>query len=157
MRVGDESGWTFLEVLAVLGLLGVLLFVTVPQLVVPGTLSANVIARQTAVDLRLAHQLATAMRVYYTLEFNPATPPYTSYTIRNESTLQEEADFPKSLPTEVTVSGRRSFSFAPGGCVDSDLVSPCLGTDGSATVTAGGNSATVWVYWYTGRVKVVQP
>lgn len=157
MRVREPSGFTIVEVLAVLGLLGLLMLAALPNLTVPGTLSASATARQIAVDARLARQLSIARRVYYTLEFNPATAPYTSYTVRNESTLAVDPDFPKDIPAGITVTGRRTFSFAAGGCVDGDLVSPCLGADGSVTVAAGADTATVQVFWYTGRVKVVQP
>lgn len=167
MRAGDTSGFTWVEVLAVLGLLSILLLVAVPQLTVPGTLSASATARQIAVDLRLARQLATSNRVCagavncpganYSLEFLPAAGPYTSYTVRNESTLVEDPDFPKAIPSGLTVSGRQKFIFVPGGCVDDDGVGSCLSTNGSVTVAAGADTATVQVFWYTGRVKVVQP
>jgi prepilin-type N-terminal cleavage/methylation domain-containing protein len=157
MWTRDPSGFTLVEVLAVLGLLAILLVVTVPQLTVPGALSASVAAHQIAVDLRLARQLAIAKRVNYSLEFLPAAGPYTSYTVRNESTLAVEPDFPKEIPVGVTVSGRQRFIFVPDGCVDNDLLSPCSGTDGSVTVAAGTDTATVQVFWYTGRIKVVQP
>jgi hypothetical protein len=154
-------------VLAVLGLLGILLLGTVPQLTVPGTLSASVMARQVAVDLRLARQLATSKRVCgggvncpavnFSLEFLPAAGPFTSYTVRNESTLAEDPDFPKQIPSGMTVSGRQKFIFVPGGCVDDDGVGSCVGTNGSVTVAAGTDTATVQVFWYRGRIKVVQP
>ena len=159
MRADDPSGFTFVEVLAALGLLGLLLLVAMPRLVLPDTLNASVLARQVAVDLRLARQLSIGKRVMYTLEFNPATAPYTSYTLRNESTLAVEADFPKEIPGGITVSGRRSFSFAAGGgAIDDDGTGAgTTGTDGSATVAAGAETFTVQVFWYTGRIKVVQP
>lgn len=168
MRLGEPSGFTWIEVLAVLGLLGILLLITVPQLMVPGTLSASVVANQIAADLRLARQLTIAKRVCvggvncpadnYTLEFLPAAGPYTSYTVRNQSTLAVEPDFPKEIPAGLIVSGRQRFIFVADGCVDDDGVPPsCVGTDGSVTVAADGDTVTVQVFWYTGRVKVVQP
>ncbi|MGH2405218.1 MAG: pilus assembly FimT family protein [bacterium] len=147
------------ELLAALGVLAVLILVAMPRLVLPDTLSASAQAREIAVDLRLAQQLSIGKRVMYTLEFNPAAAPYTSYTLRDESTLAVEPDFPKDIPSKVTVIGRRSFAFAAGGCVDDDANSAngCAGTDGSVTVSSGTASATINVYWYTGRVKVVGP
>ena len=168
MWTRDPSGFTLVEVLAVLGLLGILLLITVPQLTVPGTLSASVVANQIAADLRLARQLAIAKRVCvggvncpgdnYALEFLPPAGPYTSYTLRNQSTLAVEPDFPKEIPAGVTVSGRQRFIFVPDGCVDDDGVPPsCVGTDGAITAAASGDTFTVQVFWYNGRVKVVQP
>jgi Tfp pilus assembly protein FimT len=169
MRAREPSGLTFIEVLAVLGLVAILLLVTVPQLTVPGTLSASVVANQIAADLRLARQLAIAKRVCaggvncpadnYALEFLPAAGPYTSYTVRNQSTLAVEPDFPKEIPAGVTVSGRQRFVFAisPDGCVADDGVNCAGSTNGSVTVAASGDTFTVQVFWYAGRVKVVQP
>ncbi len=158
MRARNACGFTLVEVLAVLGLLGILLLVAVPQLTVPGSLSASVVANQIAADLRLARQVAIAKRVNYSLEFLPAAGLYTSYTVRNQSTLAVEPDFPKEIPAGVTVSGRQRFIFVPDGCVDDDGVPPtCVGSDGSVTVAASGDTFTVQVFWYAGRVKVVQP
>ena len=158
MRAGDPSGFTFVEILAALGVLGILLLVAVPRLVVPETLSTSVLARQIAVDLRLAFTLSIAKRGFYTLEFSPATAPYTSYTVRKESTLAVEADSPKDIPGGITVSGRRTFCFATGGAIDDDCLGPgTVGTDGSVVVAAGTDTTTVQVIAYTGRVKVVRP
>lgn len=153
-----DSGLTFVEVLGVLGVVGILLVVAMPQLQMPEGLSATSQADQIAVDLRWSRQLAIAKRVNYALEFSPAAAPYTSYLIRNESTAQVEPDFPKDIPSDVTVSGRRTFIFWPSGCVDDDGAgTTCAGTDDSVTVTSGAKTATVQVFWYTGRVKVVDP
>ena len=153
-----DSGLAFIEVLAVLGVVIILLLVAMPQLVMPTALNATAMADQISVDLRFARQLAVAKRVNHTLEFSPSTAPYTSYLVRNESTLVVEPDFPKTIPSDLTVSGRRSFTFRPDGCVDDDGAgSTCVGTDGSVTTTSGTRTATVQVYWYAGRVKVVEP
>lgn len=150
-----SSGYTLIEVLAVVGLLAILLLIAVPQLAVPDTITASTTAYQIAFDLRLARQLAIATRVNYALEFSPSTAPYTSYVVRNESTLAIEPDFPKTIPSGMTVSGRWNFTFRPDGCVDDDGVgASCVGTDGSVTIAAGAKTFQVQVFWYTGRVKV---
>jgi type II secretory pathway pseudopilin PulG len=150
---------SLIEVLAAVIVLGVLLVVAAPQLSMPGTVNASTVAQQIAADLFLARQLAIAYRVNYTLEFSPSTAPYTTYTVRNDATGIEEPDFPKTIPSEVTASGgQRAITFTPDGCVDDDgLGTLCAGTDRSVTVAGGGATATVQVYWYAGRVKVVGP
>ncbi len=151
---GHASGYGFIELLAALGLLSILILVAMPRLDLPETLNASAFARQVAVDMRLTQQLAFSKRVNHTLEFSPATAPYTSYIIRNDSTLAIEPDFPKEVPGGLTVSGRRIFTFTSGGWGPYD---GAIGADGSVTVAAGANTATVQVFWYNGRVAVTGP
>lgn len=155
MRADDPSGFTLVEILAAIGILGILILVAMPRLVLPETLNASTFARQLAVDLRLTQQLAFSRRVNYTLEFSPGVAPYTSYTLRNESTLAIERDFPKDVPGGLTVAGRRVFTFTSGGWGPYDEL--LAGADGAVTITAGSNTATVTVYWYNGRVQVTGP
>lgn len=153
-----QTGMSLIEVLAAVVLLAAVLVVAVPQLRVPDTVNASTVAHQIAADLHLARQLAIAYRVNYALEFSPTTAPYTAYTVRNAATLAEEPDFPKAIPSEVVVSGGGTVTFTPDGCVDDDgLGTRCAGTDRVVTVTGGGTTATVQVYWYAGRIKVVGP
>ena len=151
------SGYAFPELLAAFGVLAILILVAMPGLVLPETLNASAFARQLAVDLRLTQQLAISRRVYYTLEFSPLAAPYSTYTVRNETTLVEEPDFPKQVPGGLSVSGARRFSFYPsGGWGPYDGVGG-VGANGSVTIAAGPTSATVTVYWYNGRVQVSGP
>ncbi len=151
------AGFSYIEVLVVLGLLAILSLTALPQLAVPDTLQAEQEARQLAADLRLAQELSIGQRAYYTLQFNPATPPYTSYTLYLSSTPSSvQPDFPKTIPSGITVSGRQTFCFATGGWISDNCVGGA-GTDSSVTVSSGAATATVWVYWYNGRVKVVGP
>ncbi|MGH2372162.1 MAG: hypothetical protein ACRDIC_01605, partial [bacterium] len=134
------GGYAFPELLAAFGVLAILILVAMPRLVLPETLNASAFARQVAVDLRLTQQLAMSRRVYYTLEFSPLAAPYTIYTVRNETTLVAEPDFPKQVPGGLTVSGRRVLTFYPsGGWGPYDGVGG-PGADGSITVTAGAQA-----------------
>lgn len=152
-----SRGFSVVEVLATLGLIGILLLVAMPQLSVPDELEDLTLADQIATDLRLARQLAIAARTNYVLEFSPAAPPYTSYTVRAASAATPEPDFPKAIPGGVVVAGRQLFIFVPTGCVDDDGAGACAGSDGTVTLGAGVNSILVRVFWYRGRVRVDLP
>lgn len=150
MRVREPSGFTFVEALVVLGLLGVLLLVAVPNLSVPETIQAYAPARELATDLRLARRLAVTQHTNYTLEFSPAVGPYASYTIYNASSLAVEPDFPKAIPSGVAVTGTRTITFVPNGCACP--TSPT--SDAVVDVAVGGVIYRATVTWYTGRVGV---
>jgi len=165
-------GFTYIEVLVVLGLFAILASAALPQLAVavPDRLQVALVARQIAADLRRTQELSIAMRnvcctaapcsssnSYFTFQFNPATAPYTSYSILKSCDGTVQPDFPKNIPTGITVSGRQAFCFATGGYVVDTCLTGNTGTDGSVTISAPSATATVWVYWYNGRVKVVGP
>ncbi len=167
----QPRGFTYIEVLVVLGLVAILGLTLLPQLGLPKKLQAAQVARQIAVDLRRAQELSIAMRdvcctgapcftadSFYTLQFSPAAAPYKSYTLyKSCDSTQVEPDFPKTIPEEITVSGRQTFCWHTGGYVVDVCLTGTTGTDGSVTVSTGAATATVWVYWYNGRVKVVGP
>ncbi len=168
----QPSGFTYIEVLVVLGFLAVLALTAFPQLAVavPDSLQVALVARQVAADLRRAQELSIAMRnvcctaapcfssdSYFTFQFTPATAPYTSYSILKSCDGTVQPDFPKNIPAGITVSGRQAFCFKTGGYVVDTCLTGTTGTDGSVTISASSATATVWVYWYNGRVKVVGP
>jgi type II secretory pathway pseudopilin PulG len=146
MRAG-ERGFSLIEALAVAGVVAVLVVVAMPRLVVPDTLQTRAAARQLAADLRLAQRLAIARRADHVLEFAPMGGPYTSYTLRRQGG-EAEPDFPKSVPSEVRVTGTQQFTFRPDGSAASG---------GGITLAAGGASVVVQVTAATGRVAVSGP
>jgi type II secretory pathway pseudopilin PulG len=144
------AGLTIVELLVVMGLLGLLLLVAVPNLNVPDTIQAYAPARELATDLRLARRLSVTQHVNYTLEFSPALPPYATYAVYNASSLEVEPGFPKQLPPGATVTGTRTITFIPTGCA-------CPSTptsDAVVDVAVGGATYRTTVTWYTGRVRV---
>ncbi len=145
-----EGGVTFTEVLVVLVLLGTLALVAVPAFFVPDTLEAYAVSRELATDLRRTRRLAITQHTNYTLEFSPATAPYTSYTVFNASTLAVEPDFPKQIPTTATVTGTRTITFIPNGCI-CPTATP---TDAVVDVAVGGALYRLTGSWYTGRIRV---
>lgn len=144
MRPG---GFSFLELLAVLGLLAVLLVVAVPRLFVPAEVGVETTARQVAADLALARRLAIARRMPYVVTFAPSGGPYTAYTVGPQGG-EPEPDFPKSLPTAIAVTGSDQVTFQPSGAASAAV---------RLTFAAGGATAQVEVTAGTGRVRVSGP
>jgi len=142
-----ERGFSLTEALVVVALVSILVIVAAPRLVVPESVQVSVPARQLAADLRLAQRLAIAKRGIYLLEFSPAAPPYTSYSVHVQGG-PPEADYPKSIDSAVTVSGPQQFVFQPDGST---------ATGGTVTLVSGPSTATVQVVTPTGRVTVTAP
>lgn len=146
-RPRGGAGFTFVEVIVVVGLLAILLLAAIPQLFVPNELEVELAARQVAADMGLARRLAIARRERYVLTFSPSGGPYTSYRLA-DGDGNVESDFPKDFPPAVTVTGTESVTFRPSGA-----------TTAGATLTfaAGGETAQVTVLATTGRAEVSGP
>jgi prepilin-type N-terminal cleavage/methylation domain-containing protein len=140
-------GFSLVEALVAVALLGILVLVAAPRLTIPEPVQAGVPARQLAADLRLAQRLAIARRANYALEFSPGAAPYTSYLVRREG-AGAEPDFPKTFAAGVMVTGPQQFTFRPDGSANAD---------GTVTLSAGGAVATLQVTAATGRVAVSAP
>ncbi len=141
------GGFSFLELLVVVGLLAVLLVVALPQLFAPEELTVETAARQVAADLVLARRLAIARRMPYAVSFAPPGGPYTTYTVGPQGGAPEP-DFPKTLPAGVAVTGSGQVTFQPSGAASAAA---------SLTFAAGGTTAQVDVAAGTGRVRVSGP
>ncbi len=146
MTRAEPAGFSFVEVLVVVGLLAILLVAAVPQLFVPNELDVELAARQVTADLGLARRLAIARRQNYLVAFSPLRGPYTSYRVSTGGV--NEPDFPKSLPPQVTVTGTQQLTFVPSGAATASAV---------LTFTSGGATAWVQVTAATGRAVVIGP
>ncbi len=142
-----EAGFSLAEALIVVGLLGIVVIIAMPQLAVPDNMQVNVPARQLAADLRLTQRLAIARHTDYLLEFAPAVAPYSSYSV-HVSGGGAEPDFPKAVPAGVTATGPAQFTFHSDGSAASA---------GTVSLSFGTATATIQVVAATGRVVVVQP
>lgn len=130
-----------------IGVLAVLVLTVLPQFIVPVQLPAGRAAREVAADLGLARQLAIGARGNYVVIFTPAAGPFTSYTVGPQSG-PPGPDFPKSLPTGVTVTGTQQITFAPNGSASSNA---------TLTFTDGAATARVQVLAATGFVQETGP
>ena len=147
MRRSSARGTSFVEVLVVVAVLGVLLITALPQLSVPPQVPVGGAAREVAADLGLARQLAIAGRVNYIVTFAPAAGPFTSYTVAPQGS-PPGPDFPKTVPPGVAVTGTRQITFAPNGSA-----SPTA----TLTFARGATTAQVQVVAATGFVQETGP
>jgi Tfp pilus assembly protein FimT len=147
MRRSSARGSSFLEVLVVVAVLGVLVITALPQLSVPPQVPVGTAAREVAADLGLARQLAIAGRVNYVVAFTPAAGPFTSYTVAPQGSAPGP-DFPKTIPAGVAVTGTQQITFAPNGSASSSA---------TLTFTRAAATAQVQVVAATGFVQETGP
>jgi prepilin-type N-terminal cleavage/methylation domain-containing protein len=84
-NMAKQAGLTVIELMAAIGIIGILVAVATPSLLstLPG-LRLNDAARQVATDLQMARMRAIAQNSSNTITFNTSTGTYT-FTLGNES------------------------------------------------------------------------
>jgi prepilin-type N-terminal cleavage/methylation domain-containing protein len=138
-----QSGITFIEVIMVMAILGILAAVVIPKLdlttVSSGT-SVDGAAYIVASDIRYTQESAMATRVSRSVIFTSGS---SAYTFNPGSSLDPSAQ----LPSGVTISSNYTVTF-------NSLGEPITGGDGSVTISAGGQTRTITVLNYTGKVNI---
>lgn len=139
----NPLGLTFIEVMMAMAILGILAAVVIPKLdlttVSSGT-SVDGAAYIVASDIRYAQESAMATRVSRSVIFTSGS---STYTFNPGSSLDPSA----RLPSGVTISSNYTVTF-------NSLGEPITGGDGSVTVSAGGQTRTITVLNYTGKVNI---
>ena len=143
-RILNSKGMTLVEVIAVLAIIGILAVVVLPRIDFGSTssmASVNGAAYMVASDIRYAQEFAMANRVSKSVIFSTLTP--TVYTFSPASGL----DSTPRLPSGVTISSNFTITF-------NSLGEPTTGGGGSVTVSVGGQTRTITVVNYTGKVDI---
>jgi prepilin-type N-terminal cleavage/methylation domain-containing protein len=143
-RTPNCNGITLVEVITVLAILAILAAVVIPKLGLPTTTSTASVdgaAYIIASDIRYAQEFAMANRVSKSVTFSTATP--TVYTFSPPHTLDPSGQ----LPAGVMINNNYTITF-------NSLGEPTTGGGGSVTVTGGGQSRTISVVNYTGKVNI---
>jgi prepilin-type N-terminal cleavage/methylation domain-containing protein len=138
------AGITFIEVIVVMMIIGILAAIVVPKLGLPTTTSTASVggaAYMVASDIRYAQEFAMANRVSKSVIFSTATP--TVYTFSPTNTLDSSG----RLPSGVTINNNYTVTF-------NSLGEPTTGGAGSVTVIGGGLTKTIGVVNYTGKVNI---
>jgi type II secretory pathway pseudopilin PulG len=141
-----QSGMTLVELTLMVIIIGVLSAVVIPKLGVTSlsVTSAGGAAWMIASDIRYVQECAMANRVSKRVVFTSGQSVYTF-----PPTVPSTTDLDPSgrLPSGVTISGNFTITF-------NSLGEPTVGGGGSVTVSSGGQTKTITVSNYTGKVTI---
>ena len=142
IRNPKSSGMTVIEVIVVMIIIGILAAIVLPKIDFGGTSSRASVdgaAYMIASDIRYAQEFAMANRVSKSVIFTSGSSVYTFNPTNN-------LDSTGRLPSGVTTSAY-TVTF-------NSLGEPIVGGGGSVTVSGGGQTKTISVVNYTGKVSI---
>jgi prepilin-type N-terminal cleavage/methylation domain-containing protein len=134
---------TLIEVVAAIVIIGILAAIGVPRLDFTASSRASVdgAAYMIASDIRYAQEFAMANRVSKTITFTNGSSVYTF------NPISTGMDPYGRLPSGATISSNFTITF-------NSLGEPTTGGGGSVTVSGGGQTRTISVLNYTGKVNI---
>jgi MSHA pilin protein MshC len=147
LRTLNSEGMTLIEIILVMVIVGILAATLIPRFDFTISTKASVdgAAYMIASDIRYAQEFAMANRVSKTVTFTNGSSVYTFGPV---STGMDPSG---QLPSGVTITGT-----SPSPCIVTfnSLGEPITGGNGSVTVSSGGQSKTITVRNYTGKVNI---
>ena len=138
-----QSGMTLIELILMVVIIGILSVVVIPKLDTTSFSGTSVggAAWMIASDIRYAQEFAMANRISKSVQFFTVNPTY--YTFNPSGNLDPSG----RLPSGVTISSNFTITF-------NSLGEPTVGGGGSVTVLSGGQTKTISVVNYTGKVNI---
>jgi prepilin-type N-terminal cleavage/methylation domain-containing protein len=132
--VPDSRGFTLVELIMVVVLIGILAVSVVPKFVDTSGFSLAGGAAMAAADIRYTQELAMGTHSSKTIVF---TTSNTYYTVDSQTV---------NLPSKVSISSGATFTF-------NSLGEPTTGGGSTVTLSAGAETKRITVESYTGRVS----
>ena len=139
----NSRGMTLIEIIMVMVIIGILAATVLPRIDFGATSSRASVdgaAYMIASDIRYAQEFAMANRVSKSVVF---TSGAAVHTFNPTHTLDSSGQ----LPSGVTISNNFTVTF-------NSLGEPTTGGGGSVTISGGGQTKTVSVLNYTGKVNI---
>jgi prepilin-type N-terminal cleavage/methylation domain-containing protein len=142
LQTPNFKGMTLIEVIMVMVIIGILCAVVIPKIgfTISSSASVNGGAYMIASDIRYAQEFAMANGVSKSVIFTSGSSVYTFIPTGN-------FDPSGRLPSGVTINNNFTITF-------NSLGEPTTGGGGSVTVSGGGQSKTISVVNYTGKVNI---
>jgi prepilin-type N-terminal cleavage/methylation domain-containing protein len=136
----NPLGMTFIEIILVMAIIGILSAVLIPKFDFATTTKASVdgAAYMIASDIRYAQEFAMANRVSKSVSFTSGS---STYTFSPDSSMDPSGQ----LPSGVKIDGNFIVTF-------NSLGEPITGGDGSVSINDG--TKTITVVNYTGKVNI---
>jgi prepilin-type N-terminal cleavage/methylation domain-containing protein len=131
----NHEGFTLIELVTILVVLGILAAVAATRLTGTSTISVKGAAEMIQADIRYAQEAAMAENTAKSVIFSPGA---SSYTVDSEN---------KELPSGVSIGNNFTATF-------NSLGEPTAGGGGSVSISADGQSKTISVSNYTGKVSI---
>jgi MSHA pilin protein MshC len=144
--VSRQSGMTLVELILMVVIIGILSAVVIPKFDTASFSGTSVggAAWMIASDIRYVQECAMANRVSKSVAFTSGQSVYTfPPTVPSTTNLDPSG----RLPSGVTISSNLTVTF-------NSLGEPTVGGGGSVTVSSGGQTKTISVVNYTGKVNI---
>lgn len=140
----NPRGMTLIEVIMVMAIIGILAAIVIPRFDFATSTRASVdgAAYMIASDIRYAQEWAMANRVSKSIQFSTAAPA-NKYTFSPVSAGMD----PSGQLSGATIGTTVTFTF-------NSLGEPTAGGGSSVTVSGGGQTRTISVVNYTGKVNI---
>ena len=132
--VADSRGFTIIELIMVVVLIGILAVSVVPKFMDTSAISLQGGAAMVAADIRYTQELAMSTHSPKTITF---TTSDTFYTVNSQT---------MNLPSRVSISSGATFTF-------NSLGEPTTGGGSSVEIQAGSSTKSITVESYTGRAS----
>jgi MSHA pilin protein MshC len=151
----QERGFTAIELILVIVILGILAAIAYPRFQgLPG-IRVSAAAQAIAADIRYAQSQAVSTAYNYKVYFYASTNSYSVYQVNRSSGAETIMSHPLKAGNYTVVVATDYPGVIIGGdyTVEFDyLGAPSTGGGGSVIVSGGGNSMTISVLANTGRV-----
>ena len=126
----SEHGVTFLEVVMLIAIIGILVALSIPRIGSVAEYAAHTTARQIIADMRYTRGQAISTAKDHIVRFSPSGGLHTEYSIfRVEGAIEEQVGQTRQIRDQVVCSGPDEFTFHPFGNASSSGTISLVGAE----------------------------